>query len=332
MARLTLAEKGLESLFGAHDQHLKLIERAFDVQLSARGNELAIDGDAERVELVQHLMTELSTLGSRGYRFRTEDIRTAIRVVEQAPEISLTEFFQPTDQLLSAVRQLISPRSLNQYLYMKAMLDHDIVVSIGPAGTGKTFLAVAMAAAALKEKKVRRIVLARPAVEAGEKLGFLPGDLAEKVNPYLRPLYDSLYDLLGYDKVGALLERGIIEVAPIAFMRGRTLNESFVILDEAQNTTSEQMKMFLTRIGFGSKAVVNGDITQVDLPSFQASGLREAQVVLKDVEGICFAHFDRRDVVRHPIVQKVVAAYEKHEKLLAEPPRESVAGSRPAVV
>ncbi|MEM7584441.1 MAG: PhoH family protein [Acidobacteriota bacterium] len=283
------------------------------------------------MERVSRLMTELSDLGSRGFRFRTEDIRTAIRVAQQAPDVALGEFFQPSDELMKAARQLISPRSLNQYLYMKAMLQHDIVISVGPAGTGKTFLAVAMAAAALKEKKVRRIVLARPAVEAGEKLGFLPGDLAEKVNPYLRPLYDSLYDLLGYDKVGGLLERGIIEVAPIAFMRGRTLNESFVILDEAQNTTTEQMKMFLTRIGFGSKAVVNGDITQVDLPSFQVSGLREAQDVLAKVDGIRFVNFDKRDVVRHPIVQKIVAAYETHEQQLAEPARESVPGPEAAV-
>ncbi len=333
MSRLTLAEEGLESLFGAHDQNLKQIERAFDVRLAARGNELAIDGEAESVERVQRLMEQLSTLGARGFRLRAEDVRTAIRVAEQAPEMSLVDFFQPTDQVLSAARRMISPRSLNQYLYMNAMLEHDIVVSIGPAGTGKTFLAVAMAAAALNEKKVRRIVLARPAVEAGEKLGFLPGDLAEKVNPYLRPLYDSLYDLLGYEKVGALLERGIIEVAPIAFMRGRTLNESFVILDEAQNTTSEQMKMFLTRIGFGSKAVVNGDITQVDLPSFQSSGLREAQQILQDVDGISFVNFDKRDVVRHPIVQRIVAAYEQHEQVkAAEATSEKVTGPRTAVV
>ncbi len=333
MSRLTLAEEGLEALFGAHDQNLKRIERAFGVRLSARGTELTIDGEAEPVERVQRLMSELSALSSRGFRLRVEDMRTAIRVASQAPEMSLQEFFQPTDHILSAARRMISPRSLNQYLYMKAMLDHDMVVSIGPAGTGKTFLAVAMAAAALKEKKVRRIVLARPAVEAGEKLGFLPGDLAEKVNPYLRPLYDSLYDLLGYDKVGLLLERQVIEVAPIAFMRGRTLNDSFVILDEAQNTTSEQMKMFLTRIGFGSKAVINGDVTQVDLPSFTASGLREAEDVLRGVEGIGFIHFDKRDVVRHPLVQKIVAAYERHEKRMAEPvgeARDSVAGRRAA--
>jgi phosphate starvation-inducible PhoH-like protein len=201
---------------------------------------------------------------------------------------------------------------------MQAMIDYDIVISIGPAGTGKTYLAVAMAAAALMEKSVRRIILARPAVEAGEKLGFLPGDLVEKVNPYLRPLHDALHDIIGYEKVGRMLERGIIEIAPIAFMRGRTLNDSFIILDEAQNTTPEQMKMFLTRIGFNSKAVINGDITQVDLPQGRMSGLREAQDVLSGVEGIKFFFFDQRDVVRHPLVQKVVTAYDLHDKRKAE--------------
>jgi len=314
VTEITLAEEGLEALFGAHDKNLKLLERAFDVRLSARGGQLRIEGDPERVAVVEHLLRELSLLGGRGYRVRSEDVRTAIRVLEQEPETSLLEFFQPTDATFAAARRLISPRSLNQYTYMKSMLDYDIVVSVGPAGTGKTFLAVAMAAAALLEKRVRRIVLARPAVEAGERLGFLPGDLAEKVNPYLRPLYDALHDLLGYDKVGHMLERGIIEVAPIAFMRGRTLNESFVILDEAQNTTSEQMKMFLTRIGFNSKAVINGDVTQIDLPSGKPSGLREVEEILSDVEGIRFVYFNRGDVVRHPLVQKIVAAYESHER------------------
>ncbi|MEO8505962.1 MAG: PhoH family protein, partial [Acidobacteriota bacterium] len=209
--------------------------------------------------------------------------------------------------------------------YMKAMLDYDIVISIGPAGTGKTYLAVAMAAAALLEKKVRRIVLARPAVEAGERLGFLPGDLAEKVNPYLRPLYDSLYDIIGFEKVARMIERGMIEVAPIAFMRGRTLNESFIILDEAQNTTPEQMKMFLTRLGNSSKAVINGDVTQIDLPTGKQSGLNEAKVVLAGVEGIKFVNFDQRDVVRHSLVQHIVTAYERfelarHEREHAAPP------------
>ena len=327
MGRLTLAAEGIESLFGPHDRNLKRIEQAFGVRVSARGGDVLIDGEPQAVAAVERLMGELSTLVGRGFRLRQEDVRTAIRVAQQAPEMSLSEFFQPSDPTFATARRLISPRSLNQYLYMQAMLEHDIVLTIGPAGTGKTFLAVAMAAAALVEKKVRRIVLARPAVEAGERLGFLPGDLAEKVNPYLRPLYDALHDILGYDKVGGMIERGIIEVAPIAFMRGRTLNESFVILDEAQNTTSEQMKMFLTRIGFNSKAVVNGDITQIDLPTGKASGLRQALEILRGVQGIGFITFDKRDVVRHPLVQKIVAAYESHESRLEAARSEEAPGN-----
>ncbi len=327
MVRLTLAEEGLEALFGTQDRNLKQIERAFDVRLAARGTEIGIEGDPARVAVVEHLLSDLSTLGQRGFRLRQQDVRTAIRVALEAPEVSLVDFFQPTDPTLAAALRLVSPRSLNQHLYMKAMLEHDMVISIGPAGTGKTFLAVAMAAAALNEKRVRRIVLARPAVEAGEKLGFLPGDMADKVNPYLRPLYDSLYDLLGYEKVGRLLDRGVIEVAPIAFMRGRTLNDSFVILDEAQNTTSEQMKMFLTRIGFNSRALVNGDITQVDLPASTASGLREALQVLRGIEGIRFIEFKKQDVVRHPLVQKIVAAYDARDRRTNRSPgREALVG------
>ena len=307
---MTLAEQGLESLFGIHDQHLKRLEDAFGVRVNARGTEVAVEGDPQKVAHVEKLLGELSELAKQGYRIRAQDIQTAIRVVQRAPETSIVDFFLPTDPTLAAAMRLVMPRSLNQRAYMQSMLDNDIVISIGPAGTGKTFLAVALAAAAFLEKKVRRIVLARPAVEAGEKLGFLPGDLAEKINPYLRPLYDSLYDILGYDKVGRLLERGIIEVAPIAFMRGRTLNESFVILDEAQNTTTEQMKMFLTRLGFGSKMVINGDVTQIDLPNTRGSGLRQALGLLEGVEGIGVVHFEKRDVVRHPLVQTIVAAYD----------------------
>ena len=314
MARLTVAETGLDALFGIQDQHLKRLERAFDVRIAARGTDLRVEGDDGRVALVEKLLAELSALGERGFRLRTADVRTAIRIVQEKPETSLAEFFLPSDPTLATAMRLVTPRSLNQRAYMQAMLDHDIVISIGPAGTGKTFLAVAMAAAAFVEKRVRRIVLARPAVEAGEKLGFLPGDLAEKINPYLRPLHDALYDLMGYDKVSRLLERGTIEVAPIAFMRGRTLNESFVILDEAQNTTSEQMKMFLTRMGYSSKVVVNGDVTQVDLPQATSSGLREAIEILHGVSGIGFVEFLKRDVVRHPLVQKIVAAYAAHER------------------
>ncbi len=313
MTRVTLPEEGLEVLFGTHDENLRRMERAFGVTLAARGTELSVMGEPEDARAVEHLVGELETLIERGFQLKPNDVRTAVRVVEEDREASLVEFFQPSG-MLASVNRLVTPRTLRQQTYLKAMIDYDIVVSIGPAGTGKTYLAVAMAAAYLLEKKVRRIVLARPAVEAGEKLGFLPGDLVEKVNPYLRPLYDALYDIIGYDKVGRMLERGIIEVAPIAFMRGRTLNDSFIILDEAQNTTSEQMKMFLTRIGFGSKAVINGDVTQVDLPQGRRSGLREAQVVLSGIEGIRFFRFDERDVVRHNLVQQVIAAYERHEQ------------------
>ncbi len=316
MTQVTLVEQGIETLFGTQDENLKRIERAFDVTLTARGNQAHIDGDDERRGVVERLLRQLSALLEAGYRFRPGDIDTAIRVLQESPEASLLDFF--SDQgLLGSVRRHVQPRSLRQMQYLQAMEEHDMVISIGPAGTGKTYLAVAMAAAAMQEKRVRRIILARPAVEAGEKLGFLPGDLEEKVNPYLRPLYDALYDIIGFEKVGRMMERGLIEVAPIAFMRGRTLNESFVILDEAQNTTREQMKMFLTRIGYNSKAVVNGDITQVDLPSGRVSGLREAERVLDGIEGLAFVHFSERDVVRHPLVQKIIGAYERDDRAQA---------------
>ncbi|MEO8276316.1 MAG: PhoH family protein [Thermoanaerobaculia bacterium] len=313
MPELNLAEEGLEQLFGTRDEHLRRIEAAFGVEVSARGSHLIVDGPPDAVATASRLLEQLSRLIENGYRLRSEDVATAIRVMRESPETSLVEFFagDSANPAAAAARRMISPRSLNQQAYVKAMTDHDMVISIGPAGTGKTYLAVAMAATALLEKRVKRLVLARPAVEAGEKLGFLPGDLAEKVNPYLRPLYDALYDMLGYEKVGRMLERGMIEVAPLAFMRGRTLNDAFVILDEAQNTTPEQMKMFLTRLGYNSRAVITGDITQVDLPKTMVSGLREAIDVLSGVEGISFIYFDERDVVRHPLVQKIVAAYDR---------------------
>ncbi|MFL6291378.1 MAG: PhoH family protein [Thermoanaerobaculia bacterium] len=324
MTQVTLAEEGLDTLFGTHDENLRRVERAFDVTVTARGNELNIQGEPERVEAAERLFAGLNAVTAKGYRFKPGEVPTAIRVAAEAPETSLVDFFLP-DGMLAVVRRMVTPRTFRQQLYMQAMIDFDIVISIGPAGTGKTYLAVAMAAAYLLEKKVRRIILARPAVEAGEKLGFLPGDLAEKVNPYLRPLHDALHDIIGYEKVGRMLERGIIEVAPIAFMRGRTLNDSFIILDEAQNTTTEQMKMFLTRIGFNSKAVINGDITQVDLPQGRMSGLREAQEVLSGVQGIKFFFFDQRDVVRHALVQKIVTAYDSFDRVKAERERERTA-------
>jgi phosphate starvation-inducible PhoH-like protein len=313
MSQLTLAPEGLEALFGTRDENLRRIERTFGVKVHARGTDMRLEGDPANVAAVESLVRGLSDLAERGHRLRASEVRTAIRVISEDPEASLVDFFRP-EGMLGAVCRLVQPRSLKQLHYIKAMTESDLVISIGPAGTGKTYLAVAAAAACLVEKKVRRIVLARPAVEAGEKLGFLPGDLVEKVNPYLRPLYDALYDIIGYEKVGRMIERGIIEVAPIAFMRGRTLNDSFVILDEAQNTTAEQMKMFLTRIGFNSQAVINGDITQVDLPSGVRSGLRGAQEVLAGIEGIEFFYFDQRDVVRHPLVPKIVTAYERWER------------------
>jgi phosphate starvation-inducible PhoH-like protein len=323
MPELNLAEEGLELLFGTRDEHLRRIEAAFGVELAARGSQVSVEGAPAAVHAVSRLLEQLSRLIEKGYQLRSEDISTAIRVIREAPETSLVEFFSGDTAAsgggAAEARRMISPRSLNQKAYVKAMTDHDMVISVGPAGTGKTYLAVAMAATALLEKRVKRLVLARPAVEAGEKLGFLPGDLAEKVNPYLRPLYDALYDMLGYEKVGRMLERGMIEVAPLAFMRGRTLNDAFVILDEAQNTTPEQMKMFLTRIGSNSRAVITGDITQTDLPKSMVSGLREAIDVLSGVEGICFIHFDEHDVVRHPLVQKIVAAYDRYARQVGAP-------------
>jgi len=274
---------------------------------------VSLTGAPDATAVAARLLSEFGQLIERGYSVKKPDLVSAIRVLKEDPGASLVDFFE-NRAVGPALRQVVSPRSVRQQEYLQAIGDNDIVFAIGPAGTGKTYLAVAMAAAALLEKQVKRIVLCRPAVEAGEKLGFLPGDLAEKVNPYLRPLYDALYDILGYEKVGRMLERNIIEVAPLAFMRGRTLNEAFIILDEAQNTTSEQMKMFLTRIGFGSKAVVTGDVTQIDLPNGKVSGLKEADRILQNVEMIRFVRFDQRDVVRHRVVQAIVTAYEAFEK------------------
>ncbi len=299
----------MNELFGIADENLRAIEEAFRVRLSARGNEIQVVGDGAAEDAARRLLEGLSELLGAGYPLRSSDVATAIRVAREDPTASIPEFFLESP-LGPSLKSVVTARNMKQRLYVQTIDRHDLVFAIGPAGTGKTYLAVAMAAAALLEKKVKRIVLARPAVEAGERLGFLPGDMVEKVNPYLRPLYDALYDILGYEKTAKLLERGIIEVAPIAFMRGRTLNDAFIILDEAQNTTSEQMRMFLTRIGFGSKAVVTGDVTQVDLPQGKTSGLREAQQLLSHIEGIRFVLFNERDVVRHPLVQSIITAYD----------------------
>lgn len=300
------------SLFGNHDMNLKMLEASFDVRIRARGEEVSIEGDPEAVKVVERIINDLSTLASEGYFLRPDDVSFAIRSFSEDENISLRELFLDTIPV-SSKKRFITPKSANQKRYVDAIRRYDIVIGIGPAGTGKTYLAMAMAIAAFMKKEVNRIILARPAVEAGERLGFLPGDLYEKVSPYLRPLYDALYDMMETDKANKLIERGDIEIAPLAYMRGRTLNQSFVILDEAQNSTSEQMKMFLTRLGFDSKAVVTGDITQIDLPSDRVSGLIEAQEVLSSIDGIKFIYFTEQDVVRHKLVQEVIKAYERYE-------------------
>jgi phosphate starvation-inducible PhoH-like protein len=290
-----------------------MLEDEFVVKISSRGNEITVQGKPENVALVEKLLAQMQQLIGQGYPLKKSDISTAMRVLHDKPEINVVEFFTD-DSLGASLKRVVTPRNLAQKLYLQAVQEYDIVFAIGPAGTGKTFLAVAAAAAALAEKSIKRIILCRPAVEAGERLGFLPGDIAEKVNPYLRPLYDSLYDIIGFEKVEKMMERSVIEIAPLAFMRGRTLNDSFIILDEAQNTTPEQMKMFLTRLGFGSKCVVTGDVTQVDLPTGKKSGLREARNILGNVEGIKFFDFNERDVVRHPLVSKIVVAYDRMDR------------------
>jgi len=298
-------------LSGAHQENLKLVEKRLGVQVGSRGNQIVVaGGDEGSRALAGKVVRELYDLVDAGYPLYLEDVDQATKLVAQG--VALKEVFGDT-VYVSARHRVITPKNLGQKRYVQAIRDHDIVFGIGPAGTGKTYLAMAMAVAHLVDRRVKRIVLTRPAVEAGEKLGFLPGDIAEKVNPYLRPLHDALFDMVDYDKATAFMERGTVEVAPLAFMRGRTLNDSFVILDEAQNTTSEQMKMFLTRLGYGSKAVITGDVTQVDLPSGRASGLLEVQRVLRGVDGIAFCQFSEVDVVRHPLVQEVVKAYDSYE-------------------
>jgi phosphate starvation-inducible PhoH-like protein len=296
-------------LFGENDGNLKLIEKGTGVHIHARGNALAVSGDPVAVQLAERVLTELYDIILMGHPIYPNDVLSAVRIVSGDKSVKLKDIFLDT-VYISSKRRLITPKSLAQKLYIDAIRGHDIVFSIGPAGTGKTYLAMAMGVAALTKKEVHRIILTRPAVEAGEKLGFLPGDLLEKVNPYLRPLYDALHDMMDFETASRLLEKGVIEVAPLAFMRGRTLNDSFVILDEAQNTTSEQMKMFLTRLGYSSKAVITGDITQIDLPTGKVSGLVEAREVLSAIEGIHFSYFTEIDVVRHPLVQEIIKAYE----------------------
>ena len=303
----------LRDLLGQHDAHLHGLENALGVKISASGNALIIAGDEPQRDLAGRVATQLYDLIQRGYPVYPSDVDYAVRILSRDRTANLQDIFLDT-VYVSSNRRTITPKSLAQKAYIDAIRNYDIVFGIGPAGTGKTYLAMAVAVAELMKRKVSRVVLTRPAVEAGEKLGFLPGDLAEKINPYLRPLYDALHDMVDFDRAQKMIERGVIEVAPLAFMRGRTLNDSFVILDEAQNTTREQMKMFLTRLGYGSKAVITGDITQIDLPAGTRSGLKEARHILRDVDGIQFTLFTEKDVVRHRLVQDVITAYERAQE------------------
>jgi phosphate starvation-inducible PhoH-like protein len=315
--KVVLPEQGIRALFGPYDENIKYLENLLGVKVHLRGNELSVEGGEEEIELVERILEDYSGLFEEGRRMSNEELKAAFRQIAEDRAYTLRDYFTKT--LLNPTgKKQVTARSANQRRYVEAIEKHDVVFGIGPAGTGKTYLAVALAIQALWVKRVNRIVLARPAVEAGEKLGFLPGDLQDKVDPYLRPLYDALFDLVDYEKVMRLLEKRVIEIAPLAFMRGRTLADSFIILDEAQNTTSEQMKMFLTRIGFGSKAVITGDVTQIDLPAGRRSGLVEAQRVVGNVEGIDFVYFTEKDVVRHQLVQLIIQAYEKHSKTKLE--------------
>jgi phosphate starvation-inducible protein PhoH and related proteins len=311
MRKVAVPDEGVESLFGTYDENLKHLEGLFNVRIRTTGSELIVEGDSGDVARAERVLDQLTGLMRDGYKLAKGDVKTAAQLVAQNETVELADYFLRGATRTSGKRQVM-PKSVNQRRYLDAIDQHDIVFGIGPAGTGKTYLAMAQAVSYLLAKRISRIILARPAVEAGEKLGFLPGDVQEKVNPYLRPLYDALYDMLEVERAERMIERGTIEVAPIAFMRGRTLNDAFVILDEAQNTTSEQMKMFLTRLGFGSKAVITGDVTQIDLPPGRTSGLVEAMKVVGHVDGISFIHFDEKDVVRHALVQQIVKAYEQY--------------------
>jgi phosphate starvation-inducible PhoH-like protein len=296
---------------GVLDKNLRKLEGRLGVSLGIRGDQIIIDGDPKKVEFARHYFEKVCELAGRGYHLKEEDLLIALDLLEEGTATAL-EGYAPAEPL-NLSRKSVAPKSLNQKAYIQAIQSHDLVFGIGPAGTGKTYLAMAMALTFLQNKVVNRIILTRPAVEAGEKLGFLPGDVAQKVNPYLRPLYDALFDLSQYDQATRLIEKGIIEIAPLAFMRGRTLNSAFIILDEAQNTTREQMKMILTRAGFDSKLVITADITQIDLPQPRKSGVLQAIKILAHLKEIGFCYFTDRDVVRHPLVQKIIKAYQKSE-------------------
>ncbi|BBO80621.1 PhoH family protein [Desulfosarcina ovata] len=308
--RLTFSDIELaRHLFGEQERNLKHLAELLGIHAHTRGNSVHLSGDEVSVDLSRRVLEQLYGLLKENYPVYVNDIDYALRILRENHTADLKKIFLDT-VYITAKKRAITPRNQSQKSYIEAIRNYDIVFGIGPAGTGKTYLAMAMAVAALSKGTVNRIILTRPAVEAGESLGFLPGDLTEKVDPYLRPLYDALHDMMRFEKVAALMQNGVIEVAPLAFMRGRTLNEAFIILDEAQNTTTEQMKMFLTRIGFNSKAVVTGDITQIDLPAGKSSGLVEAKDILTPIEGIRFVHFTRQDVVRHRLVQDIINAYE----------------------
>ena len=301
-------------LCGEHNAHLQLLEKKMGLSVNVRGNCIHLQGGDWEVELAEKVLNQLYNLLENDYPLYLNDVDYAIRILSKDQSANLKKIFLDKVYIASN-KKIITPKSINQKEYIDSIRRFDIVFGVGPAGTGKTYLAMAMAVASLAKKEVNRVVLVRPAVEAGEHLGFLPGDLYEKVNPYLRPLYDALHDMMHFESGSRLIQRGVIEVAPLAFMRGRTLNDSFVILDEAQNATTEQMKMFLTRLGFSSKAVITGDVTQTDLPEGKTSGLIEARKILEGINGIRFVHFSREDVIRHPLVQEIIDAYEKMENM-----------------
>src|ERR1700726_5360292 len=309
--------RDIETLFGTRDENLHVLEDGLNINIDLRSDRIELEGAPRDVARAEQLFADYEHLRKSGHQFVNGDLSSMLRVVVGDPNVTLRGLAEAGRQR-SFGRRTVQPKSPNQRRYLEAIETHDMVFGVGPAGTGKTYLAVAMAISALLSKRVNRIILARPAVEAGERLGFLPGTLQDKIDPYLRPLYDALYDMLDPEKVDRYLEKNVIEIAPIAFMRGRTLNDSFVILDEAQNTTSEQMKMFVTRLGFNSKAVITGDITQIDLPTARRSGLIEAVDILKHVEGLTFAYFDDTDVVRHHLVQRIIRAYDEHKARVAE--------------
>jgi phosphate starvation-inducible PhoH-like protein len=328
--RISLApDVDLLPLLGRNDDHLRTLESELDIQVVARGHDIMLKGDERRVKTAERALVQLAEIVRSGAPLRSVEVRSALRMLTDDENADLKAVFADGIPVPSR-KKLITPKTLGQKRYIDAIRRSDMVFGIGPAGTGKSFLAVAMAVSALMKREVARIVLTRPAVEAGERLGFLPGDLYEKVHPYLRPLYDALYDMLEAEKVQGLMEKGAIEIAPLAYMRGRTLNDSFIILDEAQNSTTEQMKMFLTRLGFNSKMVITGDVTQVDLPSSRGSGLIGVQAILKDVPGVRFVYFDDHDVVRHSLVSAIIRAYDAHETRAAAARRgEDVAAEVP---